>query len=387
MGASRRFPRGMTLIELMISVAILSVILSAVASVVISVTRQRRENSNQVDVSTNARVALSLMKFDAMNAGFRFGAAPFAVRVLQNVTGGEPELADANCAGLAGWTVMPETDVIEFREGADGQAPGKISAPAGTFTINFNGGAYPNPFALPTNGLNTFLIFSSPATACAGRLTTDVQTGTVSMFRQSLRQGAGGTSYPSTGPGMCPSGEMTITALGQVTRYMVCRPPAIQRLARPALFRQTYNGQMAMTDYVRVQDGVEDLQVATLITNALGMVSGASCSGAGPGATCWCGVTPGGDCAGFVPDATATGTLDGTSANAANRTAFLPRAFRIAVTTISLQQRGFSGDQAMLRRPASFDHIQGPVDPATGGNQRTVMEMTVIPQNIVTVSP
>ena len=95
--------RGVTLIELMVSVAIISVILTAVTSVVVSISRQRRDTSSMVDVRTNGRLALSMMQFDAANAGFRFGAPPFAVRVLQNITGAEPELVSANnCGGQAG---------------------------------------------------------------------------------------------------------------------------------------------------------------------------------------------------------------------------------------------------------------------------------------------
>lgn len=390
--------RGVTLIELMVSVAIIAVILAAVTSVVASVTRQRRESSNLIEVRANARVALTMIQFDGTNAGFRFGASPFAVRVLQNATTtAAAELADAaNCGGRAGWEIIPGSDVVEFREGADGISVGRV--PLGGCNPNgsgigvncFNAGGSPNPFVNMGDGQNSVVFFSSQATACAARLTGPVSAGTFVRLNQDLRTNATATTYPMTGTGQCPADNMTITALGQVTRYMVCRPPAmpVNPLLRPGLFRQRFGPTFPLmgsqTEYVEVQEGVEDLQVATLLSLATnpGMVTGATCTGAGLGATCWCGLVAG-DCAQYDFNPTATGTLDGTSTTAAQRSAFLPRAYRVAVTTLSTRSRGFS-DQRLFSRPALFNNAAGAV---LSGDHRTVLETTIIPQNIVMVSP
>lgn len=383
--------RGVTLIELMISIGLLSILLMAVTSVVVAMSRQRREASNQVEIRLNARVALSLMQFDAANAGFRFGAAPFAVRVLQNVTSAHPELADAtNCGGRAGWVVMEDTDVIEFREGQDGLAVGRV--PMGScgpppLVSCFNGGGSWNPFANGLDGIDTIVFFSSTTNACAARLTTAVSGGNFQPLTQSLRANAGAMTYPA---GQCPAPEMSITALRQVTRYMVCRPPAFDPTQRPALFRQrwgpTYPLAGSQIDFVAVQEGVEDLQVATILSLAQtpGMVTGATCTGAGLAATCTCDITPG-DCPEYEPDPTAAGMLDGTSNNPARRTAFLAKYFRVGITTISTRARGYS-DQATLTRPALYDHAAGALDQYSG-NHRVVLEASIIPQNIVLVAP
>jgi prepilin-type N-terminal cleavage/methylation domain-containing protein len=402
MQAPNRVQRGVTLIELLVSVAVLSIVLTAVMSVVVAIARQRRESTNMVEVRANARVALSMMQFDASNAGFRFGAAPFAVRVLQNVTGGETELADTvDCGGRAGWVVMPGTDVIEFREGRNGVSVGKVpQGNCGTPPLLscFNGGGLPNPFDSQLDGTSNVVFFSSSVTACAARLNTTVGGGNFTLLTQSLRSNATpGVTYLSVlGPGQCPAPDMTITALGQVTRYLVCRPPVFDQNTRPALFRQrwgpTYPLAGSQIDFVSVQDSVEDLQVATMLglsTNP-GMVTGATCQGTGLSENCWCGLLVAGDCSQYVPDPTAvSGTLNGASTLASERSAFLARSFRVSVTTLSSTTRGF-GDQALFVRPAVYNRPVGLVTDYGGaysGRHRTVLESTITPQNIVLVNP
>ncbi len=379
----------MTLIELMISMAILSIIMTAVVSVVAAVLRQRRSSGTRVDSMTNARVALSLMQFDAVNAGFRFGSPPLAVRVLQNVTGSESELTDtANCGGSlgTGWAVLPGTDVIEFREGADGltpgQVPGGVTGCAGTCTIAFNGGAYANPFSSPTLGTGTIVMFSNATTGCAAKLTSNVQTGNLQMLRLSLRANAASANYAQTGAGACPAGGMSVTALGRVTRYMVCGPPTTLVGARPGLFRQTYDGTMTQTSFVRVQEDVEDLQVSTMLFNNPALVTGSSCIGSGLTAFCWCDQTAS-DCPEYVRD---PALLDGSSGTAAERTAMFARAFRVAVTAISSKGKGFNEQQTFFR-PALFNRAAGSVVAQTASLERFVLEATFIPQNIVMVAP
>jgi prepilin-type N-terminal cleavage/methylation domain-containing protein len=383
--------RGLTLIELMISTAILAVIMTAVVSVVATVLRQRRDKGSRVDTMTNARVALSLMQFDAANAGFRFGSPPLAVRVLQDVTGpfAGTELADTtDCGGSlgTGWTVLDGTDVVEFREGVDGLSPGKVPAGiigcAGTCTISFNGGAYPNPFDSPTVGNGSIVMFSNATTGCAAQLTSDVQTGTLQMLRLDLRTSAAATNYAQAGAGACPAGDMSITGLGRVTRYMICGPPVALVGARPGLFRQTYDGAMTQTGFTRVQEDIEDLQVSTMLLNNPALVTGSSCTGTGQSGFCWCGQTSG-DCPEYVEDPT---LLDGSSATAAQRTAMLARAFRVAVTAISSKGKGFD-ELRTFARPMSFNHIAGSIAAATATQERFVLEATFIPQNIVMVVP
>ena len=389
--------RGVTLIELMVSVAIISVILTAVTSVVVSVSRQRRENSNLVDVRTNGRLALSMIQFDGTNAGFRFGAPPFAVRVLQNVTGGEAELAIVLPPQFAGWTVMPETDVIEFREGlANTVAPGRVptgqaGCTGGSCVIAINFGAHPNPFVLDAEGPGRVVFFSNATASCAARLGTPIKPGptAVQMLKQDLRTNAVGTTYVSAGAGACPMEDMAVTALGQATRYLILQPPAASPQLRPGLFRQTFDGAMNQVGFVRAQEAVEDLQVVTILDNRSGDVTGAGCTGTGLSQTCACNLTAA-NCTNYVPDPTATGVLNSAGA-VADRTAFSQRAYRIALTTISPRARGYS-DQMTFVRPALFDHAAGAIDisptsSTSSANHRVVLESMILPQNIVMVTP
>lgn len=408
--------RGFTLLELLVTTAIMSVVLVSVTGVVISLARQRRDSTTAVDTRTNGRLALSLISHDLQNAGFRFAAAPFAVRVLQNVTGVEAELADTVDCGTAGsgWTVMTGTDVIEIREGMGGLAPGKtalgVSGCAGSCTLVLQGsGSFPNPYPNMADGLDGVLIFSSAQASCAARLTTTIGPAggvTLTMLQQDLRTGAPAAAYPQAGAFACPGSNMTVTAVGQVSRYMVCRPPvAAGALARPALFRQrfgngttwtTHDGasRLVTTDFIRIQDAVEDLQVAIMLDNTSSLVSGPSCTDSGtPAAACWCNDRVGGGiCPQYVADATASGLLSADPAAIPSaRVPYFPRAYRVAITTVADRGRGF-GDLANIQRPESFDHAAGPrtwgPPPATlDANLRARYEMAVIPQNIVMVQP
>lgn len=409
---SRTARRGLTIIELLVSLAVVSIVLAAVMTVVVAITRQRRDGGNQLDVRLNGRVALAQMQFDGSNAGFRFGTPPLAVRVLQNVAGTEPELVDANtdCGGQAGWTVQPETDVIEFRQGADGRTPGKVTSGAGcgaTCSVVLNNTAFWNPLGASTEGEGQILFFSNGITGCVGRLVTQISSSNnLKMLKANLRTDAVATNYPTTGPGACPNNGMTVTLLDAVTRYVVCRPPnASNPNQRPMLVRQVLVAGPAggpnlvprpppAGQWERVQDGVEDLQVATMLDNQSALVSGGGCTGTGAGARCWCNAAVGADCNGYNADPTAgAGALNGAvGAPAAERSATLARAFRVAVTTVALRASGY-GEKRDFVRPASLDHVVGGLDLSTpygralAASQRVVAETTLVPQNIVMVIP
>lgn len=403
--------RGFTLIELMVTTAVMAVLLAAVTSVVLTISRQRGQAGSSVDTRTNGRLALSLISFDLANAGYRFGAPPFAVRVLQNVTGGEAELADTVDCGVAGsgWTVMPGTDVIEIREGLGGVVPGKTALGAGgcagscMLTMS-GGGSFSNPFPALGDGQDAVVIFSSGKASCAGRLTTAIGVGAVgiTMLQQDLRTDAVVGNYPQAGVYACPGQDMSVTALGSVSRYLVCRPPlAAGPRARPALFKQQFGGgggwvthaagNLVQTSFTRVQDNVEDLQVAVMVANESASVTGSTCTAAGPSSVCWCGTTTAAHCNNFVADATAGGLLSGDpAALATERTAYLARAYRVAITTVSDRERGVN-DQATFQRPALLDHPAGPrswgAPATTDGTIRASYEQLVTPQNIVMVQP
>ncbi|MCA2977422.1 MAG: prepilin-type N-terminal cleavage/methylation domain-containing protein [Myxococcaceae bacterium] len=398
--------RGLTLIELMVSLAVTAIILAAVMSIVVTITRQRRVSSNIVDTRVNGRVALSMMQFDAVNAGYRFGTPALAAWVTQNVTTANITALGLDNCGMAagsGWQVVPGTDVIEFREGAAGRVPGTVlagmvgcSSPgACVVPLSSTGG---NPFNSTAEGNDSVVIFSNGTTGCAGRLTTSVGDSgnrpTVALLAPSLRQNATTSTYPGTGVNACPSQFMSVTALASVTRYFVCRPTATTPTLRPALFRQRLGGTLAvLTPTERVQDGVEDVQVAPVLANFMAgasPVGGSGCTGTGAASRCVCNLTPTTGCTGYdpIPD-----VLD-PNGSAEQRSPMLLRALRVAVTTITTRPRGTAAEGPPAVRPASFDHAAGAVghiaDQAIVGaenNTRAVVEATFLLQNTTLVTP
>lgn len=398
--------RGFTLIELLVAIALASIIFSAATVVVVGVLQNRRLNLSRLEVKTSSAIAASLMEFDGANAGYRFASPAFSVRVLQNVVGTEAELAPAtataNCGGQTSWGIMGGTDVVEFRsslEVLDGGAvpfvPGVATdvtcTVAGMCDVALGKGIYSNPFSsrIAGDGANEVILFADEINACAAIVSSDgvnpdgvnPDGGTraqmqAQLVKQDLQTTAGSTVYPN-----CPSKGMTVMRLGWRRRYMVCAPPSSEPAERPALYRQTIDAR-GNGVFERVQDGIEDLQVAVRVDNRDALVSGRGCVGVGQGAYCWCddSASP---CVGYTSDATASGALDSRGASPAQKTAYLLRGVKIGVTAISFRA-AYELSNATQVRPALYDH---PAGTAQSANLRSGTQVTVSLQNLVMVTP
>lgn len=384
------------MIELLVAIALASIIFSAATVVVVGVLQSRRLNVSRLEVKTSSAIAASLLEFDGANAGYRFASPAFSVRVLQNVVGTEAELAPAtataNCGGQTNWGIMAGTDVVEFRSSpgtldggavpfVPGIATSVMCTGAGLCDVTLGNGAFSNPFSSSTSGdgANEVILFADESNACAAI----VGSGGVSraqmqaqLVKQDLQTNAGRTVYPN-----CPTTGMTVMRLGSRRRYMVCVPPSSEPTERPALYRQTIDARNNSV-FERVQDGIEDLQVAVRVDNRDGLVSGRGCVGSGPGAYCWCDDSPS-PCSGYTSDATASGALDSRSASPAQKTAYLLRGVKIGVTGVSFRA-AYDRSNATQVRPALYDH---PVGTAQSANLRSGTQVTVSLQNLVMVTP
>jgi len=374
--AFERSRRGLTLIELMITVAISSVVMLAAVQVVMMVSQSRRENERRLEVKSNAMSALALIDFEARSAGYRFSSPVFATRWLNNVAGTEPELTaagnqistTANC-GSADWGIAPGSDTIEFRLGSELVVPGSASpspvAPSTPTALLI--AATLNPFDAAGQGAGELLLWTTGTASCLGRGGTGGVVGS-SIPVQLVNQALTATTLSAFPGCAAPSTSYSLMRATRRVRFLICQPPASQPDARPGLFQQVAVGSAAFGVPQLVQEGVEDLQLAPVLDNAgPNPVTGTGCTAG----RCVCNNSPGttSTCAEYNVNAS---IVDGSAANASRVAPFRLRAYDVAVTGISMRSRVGRGSNAVLERfvrPALFDHAAGT---ALSGDLRTV---------------
>jgi prepilin-type N-terminal cleavage/methylation domain-containing protein len=388
----------MTLIELMVSLAIVSVLLTTATALVTTLSQLKRDGERVVEVRGNAATAMNLIQFDALNAGFRFASPAHAVRVIPNVSGAEAELspvtATTNC-GAPNWGVAPLTDVIEFRSGMSNSEPANIvsgSCTGATCTLSFT------PSRPGIDPVATEVVLMSDGTTrnvCMGRVTSVSGTNlTVQLLSQDFSN-ATTSSYVGCMGTVGPANQGVLMKLERRARYMICAPPAASPDLRPGLYVQVSgsDGSFAAAPVTLLQEGVEDLQAAWFVTDTNSEITGGSCVGSGSGRVCECDSVAGSPCTAatvFKPAPTITGSLDATTtATFDKRGAYQIRGIAIGLTTISMRARTPRNSNTTLEqfvRPALFDH---PLDavPVKSGNFRSTLWSSVVMQNIVMVQP
>jgi prepilin-type N-terminal cleavage/methylation domain-containing protein len=390
---TERARRGMTLIELMMTVAMASVLATTVTAVVAAISRSKRDGERTLEVRTNAVSALSAMQFDAANAGYRFSSAPFAAYVMSNVVGNEAGLAGitttANC-GQSSWGVAPGSDVVEFREGISTGEPADVlsgSCVSGSCTgVQLSVGRVGIDPAV-----GDIVLLGDGISGCMGKVTLATSPSfNVQLLKQDLTN-ATGAEYPNCLASVSPTQRWRMMRLGRRVRYLVCAPPATDLTSKPALYRQesdssgTFPGASPW-GMTLVQEQVEDLQAAWRVSDPATEFTGGTCSGASGSRVCECNGW-GGTCVGFVPYPTISGVLDVTAAAPlANRSAYLIRGLTVGITSINSRPRradGTGGAMQMFVRPNLFDHAQGGVK---SGDFRSTVTSSVSFQNVVMVT-
>lgn len=383
--------RGVTLIELLVTVAIFSILMLAALSVFVAMTETQRLNERISEATANKMTGAATIHFDMQNAGYRLPVPAFAIRHVNNVDGttaldavgsaaGTPITTAGNCG--AGMGLVAGTDVIEMARGAEIVGPGTIGAATnagttGTVTLNsatstVDAGAVAPPFlgsdvASPATALNgSVLVFARgparpPAAPDDGALCMGRVTGhDPATFRLDIefldRDFAPATAtYYSN----CPQAGMRAYRMVERLRYMVCAPTAgVVTPPMRRLFRQRGGATGNWAAPEELQAGVENLQVSGRYVNTAGAVlatpgNAASCTGTGNTRLCYC------------DDVAAPGTPSCTTPTAA-LTALGPTSF-VALMRGARIQITATGDRAALsntaaqnfRRPASFDSPQG----------------------------
>jgi prepilin-type N-terminal cleavage/methylation domain-containing protein len=376
---ARRAPLGVTLIELMVTVAIASVIVSAAVAVFISMSRQLRRSERRLEASNAALLASTIIQGDLTNTGYRFPNPAFAVRHYNNVDGttslsGPTPVTITGGCGSPTVGLVEGTDVLQVAQGFEFIGPGRARSVTGGPDFEVVLDTLGEPFESTEfggAGVGSIMLMSGAnQRGCMARVTAlnaSIPSMTVRLVNRDLTDAPAGGYHPS-----CPSpGGLEGTRvyrLQRFVRYMVCGPIGRGPEER-SLFRQESTRLGVFQAPQVVQGGVEDLQVSVGYSdpnNVIGPTgSGASCTGAGIARVCFCDDLPtGATCS--IPAAHLEPTLG--SATRAYDTVLDPalgvmvsraRGVRLIVTGISTRRAGEGdvlGEAAELRRPASMDH-------------------------------
>lgn len=376
----RASERGLTLIELIVTIAVASVVILAATQAVMVVTQAKRTNERRLEVFEASGTALSLIQFDAQNAGFRFASPVFSVRVINDVQGNEPELAPvtstANCGG-AGWGIAKHSDTIEFRYGLDDLVPGvdsPMTCAGGNCTVTLGGGGARNPFHDPgPDGAGSIVLLANPNASCLGRVTSNVTSSTMTMQLLGLDLSpATEASFPG-----CANGSFTVMRAARRVRYMICEPPAALTTERPGLYRQEAIDPGGFGTPVLVQEGIEDLQLALRYENHDALLTGTGCVNT----VCTCNRAAG-DCVGLdlnlpIVDSAMAAPPD-------QKVPFRLRGIDVGVTALSTRNQGRSGALEQFVRPALFDRAVGTTRTA---DLRHTRQTTLSLVNLVMVNP
>lgn len=385
--------RGLTLIELMVTIAVSSVIMTAAVSLLVSMSQVKREGERLLEVTSAGSIALAQIEFDLANTGYRFPIPAFGLRIWNNVDAATsidtaPAITvNANCGG-PGLGLLPGTDVLEVARGFSEQPPGTVlgvtygpsgGPPAvGANQVRFNLLTPGFPFNGVEAGSNTVLMASDPAgNACLLKVAAPVDYLGPTVVADYLTQDYTfdpdpANHYVSPTGIRCPrNGDHVYRLSGQIarTRYMICYDP-LNPEVRPALYRQL---SVAGTEVFGVpqlmQEGVEDLQVAPRyqerIAGGLGAPAG-SCTTGAP-ISCTCDYTSGA-CTGLNP---VPPVLN------ANSPVNWLRSITLGLVSISTRQAR-DGQSRNFLRPALADHPAGAVP---DGNKRIVKQRTIALSN------
>lgn len=367
----RKSAAGLTLIELMVTVAIMSLLLVAALTVFVAMTETQRLNERIGEASANKLMGAAMIQFDVQNAGYRLPVPAFALRHYNNADGAlslpsvpAPITTTDNCPS-PGSGIVAGTDVLEVAQGYAAVGPGRVGAvtTAGTTADVTLMGLEPFvPDELVPASVGTLLVFArGPATPpapaddgafCLGQVTvigpaapTNV---TVQLVNRNLTNAPSPAYYPS-----CPAPGMKVFRIASRVRYMVCGTPAATPVEM-GLYRQEANGAVWQPPTL-IQTGIEDLQVSPRYLNRGGIVTatgtGVDCLGSGNGRLCYCDDNP------MAPTCTVPAAQRDTALAALTPTSMIALVRGVRVRLTATGDRGASSNSGAKSfvRPAAFD--------------------------------
>jgi prepilin-type N-terminal cleavage/methylation domain-containing protein len=366
--ARPRSTRGFTLIELLLVSALASVMIAAAVGVYTAMLQQRRRVEQTLEIQNALNMAQGLIDYDVFNAGWRFPASAFSVRVINNVGASPPLTLDgldtgsitttSDC-GFPAWGLVPDSDVLELAEGYAPEATGIVESNTGQTSFILRGSTNP----LTTFAANPVVMFSdSEGNACLARVTSATAAPASPVDITMLAPDFSTASAPATLYPACPAPDMRVFRLGRRARYMVCRNPTT---GLGVLFRQVSNDNGAFGIAEQIQDGIDDFQVGLRLNDRGTITSGTAITGTDCNATpttrfCYCNVSAacGGTDLNSVSPSTESTVIDFGSHEQ------WVRQLVVGLTSVSVRQVVTGGEALAPNylRPALLDH------PAATGN-------------------
>lgn len=288
--------RGFSLLEMMIVVAIASVLLLATAVMVAQMSQQKANAQRRLGRVAQSFSVMAIMEREWLNAGYHFPAARFAFRTFNNVAVGQQYGGIPVGAPCAGGCIVPGTDVVELVEGSDrpfgrivNASPGGGDGGTGvTVFLQQPGG----PVDFGDTNEYLFLFASENGNSCIGRGT--LMAGSVTDFEVTMLDRdlvAVAPDYYSTGSPppydfTCPASGMAMTTAVVRRRFMVLE----DLNGTIGLYEQTDAALGGDAGMEVIALGVDNLQVTPLARNtdagwAAGCENGV-CRCNQPGADC-----------------------------------------------------------------------------------------------------
>lgn len=374
---------GFTLVELLITGAISSLIVTAAVSVFIATTTKQRHSELVIEATNAAALGSSVMEFELSSVGYRWPSAAYGFRHVNNVTssvslssvGSTLISTTGNCDGT-GVGLVPGSDVVEVAQGYEFMSPGKVLSITNgvgttTPTVVLSSSLPFTSLETTGSGVGSVLLFvGENGASCVGRVETisgvstdggaDAPTTMQMRLLDRTYANAANAAYAPNCPSTGGTTPMRVFRLGSRTRFMVCGSTGAGASPNASgLYRQSAGINGKWTAPVRVQDGIEDLQVAPRYLNTGGVMAatgtGTNCItlGTASSSLCTCNDSTPATCK--LPAGQEEPTLAAVNTNRTLTMSMiaLVRGASIELSAVSNRPRGRTPDSL---RAASFDH-------------------------------
>lgn len=360
----RLHPRALTLVELVITVAVASLVITAVVASGITMVQFTQGQGRRSAAEATLSLALSQLERRMSNAGVGFANARFAARMRNNVAAGtlpnyDGSTTDVVTRGAAGAGIIAGTDVLEVAMSPSGmRRTGLVSVARTGNNVRLatadpflEDPATPNELTAPSGQIVLFTDPWEPQDACLARLTAAASPSNPNLQLEFLDDdlasaGAGPNCLSGAACPCTPDSEVYV--LEQKVRIVVFQQA---NGADTGLYLQESTGPGTFGNvFTPLALGVENMQVSPVVGPLLdgGNLAVEGCTataiaGAVPNwNVCRCNTAPAAPC------------VLGDNA--------LPQPEEAYVRSMTIELTARAERIVGARLPASFDAPQGPVD-------------------------
>ncbi len=251
-----------------------------------------RHAERQMTLASNARLALEIMESDLANVGYRWPvqAASFIVYDNLNAPGAVTTQLDGgatlNCPLMGTCTgAIQGSDVFELFSGDPNRRQGFIVAASGGAGVTNVPVTFLADMGLTAADVNGLMLFvNNDNSWCVGEIASvtpgTVPTATITAPPNTIPNFPGATNVST-----CIQAQASAYILNQRRRYMIYQNAGG---ANFGLYSQTANETGILGAPQLVMDGIENLQVKWLMSNAPTATNPLACPGLTPPALCWC---------------------------------------------------------------------------------------------------